>query len=96
LKVAFLGLFSIPQMKDTSVAANLELLCCSTQWNVSFTREAHNREGGVFDSFPQVLHSVTVRRGSEDKLWWVSSKRGLFKVKSFYCSLACSEGSRFP
>lgn len=34
--------------------------------------------------------------GREDRLWWVSSKRGLFKVNSFFSSLACSEGSRFP
>jgi hypothetical protein len=29
-------------------------------------------------------------------LWWIPSKKGLFKVKSFFCSLACSGGSRFP
>jgi hypothetical protein len=34
-------------------------------------------------------------RGSAYRLWWVSSKRGLFKVKSF-SSLAFSEGSCFP
>jgi hypothetical protein len=62
---------------------------------VSFTREAHDWEVGVFVSFIQVLHSVTLRRGSEDKLWWVPSKRGIFKVKLFFCSL-CSEGSHFP
>jgi hypothetical protein len=37
-----------------------------------------------------------VKKGSEDKLWWIPTKRGLFKVKSFYSSLACIEGSRFP
>jgi hypothetical protein len=37
-----------------------------------------------------------VRRGSEDKLRWAPSKIGLSKVKSFYCSLGCSEGSCFP
>jgi hypothetical protein len=36
---------------------------------VSFAREAH--EVDVFASFFQVLHPVKVRRGSEDKLWWV-------------------------
>jgi hypothetical protein len=45
--------------------------------------------------FFQVLYTVFVRRGSEDRLWWVSSKRGLFKVKSFFSSLASSEGSCF-
>jgi hypothetical protein len=36
-----------------------------------------------------------VSRDSEDKLWWVSSKKDVFKVKSFY-SLACSGSSSFP
>jgi len=34
-----------------------------------------------------------VSRDCEDRLWRVSFKRGLFKVKSFFSSLACSEGS---
>jgi hypothetical protein len=37
-----------------------------------------------------------VSRGNEDKLWWVFSKKGLFKVKSSFYSLACSGSSRFP
>jgi hypothetical protein len=37
-----------------------------------------------------------VSGGNEDKLWWVSLKKGLFKVNSFFCSLACSGSSRFP
>jgi hypothetical protein len=44
----------------------------------------------------QVLYSVSVRRGSEDSLWWVSSKKVLFKFGSFFSSLACSVGSHFP
>jgi hypothetical protein len=95
LKDAFPVPFGIARSKDASIAANVELLGGSIQWNVSFTIKAHDWEVGVFASFLQVLHSVTVRRGSEDKLWWVPSKRGLFKVKSFFCSL-CYEGSRFP
>jgi hypothetical protein len=58
--------------------------------------EAHDWEVDDFVSFFQALHSVKVSRGSEDKLWWVSSKKGLFKVKSFFYSLACSRSSRFP
>jgi hypothetical protein len=41
-------------------------------------------------------YSVIVKRGSEDRLWWVSSIRGLFKVKSFFSSLVGFEGSCFP
>jgi len=61
--------------KDASVADNLVLLGGSNQWNMSFSREAHDWKVDVFVSFSQVLHSVNVRRGSEDKLWWVSSKK---------------------
>jgi hypothetical protein len=83
LKDAFLVLFGIARSNDASVAANVELLGSSIQWNVSFTREAHDWEVGVFASFLQVLHLVTVRKGSKDELLWVPSKRGIFKVKSF-------------
>jgi len=50
---------------------------------VSFTKEAHDWEVNVFASFFQILHLVIVKRGSEDKLWWVPSKKCLFKVKIF-------------
>jgi hypothetical protein len=63
---------------------------------VSFAREAHNWEVNIFASFFQMLHSVIVRRGIEDKLWWVPSKKGPFKVKSFFYSLTCPIGTRFP
>jgi hypothetical protein len=63
---------------------------------VSFAREVHDWKVDVFASFFQVLHSVKVRRGSKDQLWWISSKKGLFKVKSFFYSLAYSEGTHFP
>jgi hypothetical protein len=96
LKVAFLALFGIARVKDTVIADNLEFLGNSNQWNVSFTREAHDWEVDVFVFFFQVLHSIKVSRGNEDKLWCVFSKKGLFKVKSFFYSLACSGSSRFP
>jgi hypothetical protein len=51
---------------------------------------------GIFASFFQVLHSAIVSRDRADRLWWVSSKKGLFKVKSFFSFLAGSEGRRFP
>jgi hypothetical protein len=79
LKEAFPILFGIARAKDASVADNLELLGGSIKWSVSFSREVHDWEMDVFTFFFfQVLHSVNVRRGSEDRLWWVSSKKGLF------------------
>jgi hypothetical protein len=96
LKVAFPALFGIARVKDVAVADNLEHLGDSIQWNVSFTREAHDWEVDVFVSFFQVLHSVKVSTDSEDKLWWVSSKKGVFKVKSSFYFLVSSNGSHFP
>jgi hypothetical protein len=51
LKVAFPILFGIARSKDTSIAANVELLDGSTQWNVRFTREVHDWDVAVFASF---------------------------------------------
>jgi hypothetical protein len=96
LKVAFLALFSIARVKDAVVADNLELLGDSFQWNVSFNREAHDWEVDVFVSFFQLLHSVKVNRDNEDSLWWVSSEKGVFKVKSFFYSLTSAGSSHFP
>jgi hypothetical protein len=83
LKEAFPVLFCIACANDASIADNMELLGGSTQWNVSFIREAHDLEVDIFASFFQVLHSIIVSRGRENRLWWVSSKIGMFKVKSF-------------
>jgi len=94
LIVAFPTLFGIFYVKEAAIVDNLEHLGDSNQGNVSFIRDARNWEVDVFVFFFQVLHSVKVSRDSEDKLWWVSSKKCLFKVKSFY-SLACFGSSRF-
>jgi hypothetical protein len=74
LKVAFPVLYGLACAKDASIAANLEFLGGSNQWNVSFARAAHDWEVDVFASFFQVLHSVTVRRGCVDQLWWAPPK----------------------
>jgi hypothetical protein len=34
--------------------------------------------------------------GSQDKLWWIPSKKGIFKVKDFFGALSIAEGSGFP
>jgi hypothetical protein len=96
LKEAFPDLYGIACAKDASVAAHLEILGGSNQWNVSFARAAHDWEVDVFASFFRVLYSVRVRREGEDKLWWVPSKRGLFVVRSFYSVLVCNDGFHFP
>jgi len=42
------------------------------------------------------LHSTKVNRDWADSLRWVSSKKGVFRVKSYFGSLTCSGGTRFP
>jgi hypothetical protein len=84
LKTAFPVLFGIAIAKDASIVNNLEFLGGSNQWNVNFTREVHDWKVNVLASFFQMLHSSIVRRGGEDKPWWVPSKKGIFKVKTFF------------
>jgi hypothetical protein len=71
----FPALFDIACVKEASVADNLKFLGGSNQWNVSFTREAHNWEVDDFAYFFQALHSVKVRRGREDKMCWSPPKK---------------------
>jgi hypothetical protein len=79
------------------VADNMEILGRSIQWNVSFVRESHGWEVDVFASFFfQVLHSTRVNRDRDDSLRWVSSKKGVFRVESYFGSLTSSGGTRFP
>jgi len=87
---AYPDLFGIACTKDASVPTHLEFYGGSNQWNVSFARTAHDWKMDVFASFFKVLYS------NEDKLRWVPSKSGLFRVRSFYCFLVCSERCRFP
>jgi hypothetical protein len=73
----------------------MEVLGGSIQWNVCFVKEAHDWEVDVFASF-QVLHSAMVSRDRADRLRWVPSKKGVFKVKSFFSFLVGSKGQCFP
>jgi hypothetical protein len=47
----FLDLFGIARVKDASVADNMEILCGSIHWNMSFVREAHDWEVDILASF---------------------------------------------
>jgi hypothetical protein len=62
------------------VADYLMLLSDSYQWNINFLKVAHNWEVNLFTSFFNLLYSIKLRQGGEDKLYWVPSKRGLFDV----------------
>jgi hypothetical protein len=77
-------------------ADNMEILGGSIQWDVSFVREAYDWEMDIFASFFQVLQSATVSRDRAYRLCCVPSKKGVFKVKSYFSSLVGSEGRCFP
>jgi hypothetical protein len=50
----------------------------------------------LFVYFFNLLHSLKLTQGGEDKLSRVLSKRGMFDVRSFYNVLVPHESARFP
>ena len=96
LKEEFPLLYSIACEKDASVATNVEFLGRAPQWNVIFSREVHDWKVDVVTALFQKLQSVAIQRGIQDKLWWIPSKRGTFKVKDFFRALSRAEGRGFP
>jgi hypothetical protein len=66
------------------VANHLQFSSDSHMWIVSFIRVAHDWEVDCFSSFFNLLYSIRLRLGVEDKLCWTPSKIGLFEVRSFY------------
>jgi hypothetical protein len=50
----------------------------------NFLRVACNWEMDLFTSFFNLLYSVKLRRGEEDKFCWVLIKRVLLDVRSYY------------
>jgi hypothetical protein len=51
---------------------------------VNFLRAAHDWEADLFTSFFNLLYSLRLRRGGENRLCWVPFKRGLFDVRLYY------------
>jgi hypothetical protein len=56
---------------------------------------AHDWEVEVIASFFNLLYSLGLRRGGEDKLCKAPPKRGLFDVRSFYNVLVPHDGTHF-
>ena len=48
------------------------------------------------ETFFRRLHGHALRRGIEDVMYWRVSKKDIFTVKSFFCSLAPCIGREFP
>jgi hypothetical protein len=41
-------------------------------------------------AFYDLLYSLILRQGGEDRIWWIPSKRRKFKIRSFYQELSRS------
>lgn len=46
--------------------------------------------------FFDLLYSLILRQGGEDRIWWIPSKRRKFEVRSFFHELSSLGGSSFP
>jgi hypothetical protein len=94
LKISYLDLFSIAQRKDVWVADNMQYQDEIIQWNVIFTRSVQDWKLEMVLSFFEMLYSLQLRHGEEDRIGWSFSKRSKFEVKSFYKMLT-SQGGPF-
>jgi hypothetical protein len=69
IKTSFLDLLSITRFKDVVVVDHLELSGAFHQWNINFLRAAHDWEMDHLISLFNLLYSVRVRWGGDDRLW---------------------------
>jgi hypothetical protein len=78
------------------VACLLDFYSDSHQWNVCFLRAAQDLEVDLFTSFFNLLYSLRLKWDGEYKLCWVTSKRELFDVKSYYNVHDPRKSTHFP
>jgi hypothetical protein len=83
------------RVNDAAVVDHLEFLGGSNQWNERFDRAAQNWDVDIFASFFQVLHSTKVKKRSEDKLWWIPSKRDCLRQNPFIAPWLVLKGVAF-
>jgi hypothetical protein len=96
LKEFFPVLFGIARIKDAFVVTLVEFLGGVIQWNVSFTKAAHNWDVKVFASFFEVLHLVRVRQVRRTSCGGSLQKRvclvlNLSTVSSFFFDMSTQE-----
>ena len=96
LKEAYLGLYNIASAKEVSLADNMDFIGGIRQWNVSFLRLVHDWELEVLASFYTLLYSFRVHKEGEHEIWWITSSKGRFDVRSYYNTLVRKVASPFP
>jgi hypothetical protein len=96
LKDTYPGLFNIANVKEASIADNVERSNGVVQWNIVFTCLIHDWEVETLASFYRCLYSFQFRGQLEDKLWWIPSSKGFFEVSTFYQVLSPSGSISFP
>jgi len=67
----------------------------SLKWNIIFLSTAHHWKIDLFTSLFTLLYSIRVRRGGDDRICWIPSRRGLFDVGSYYNVLVPHDSTPF-
>jgi hypothetical protein len=80
---------------DASAAIYLELSSNFHLWSVSFIRAAQDWVD-VLVLFFNLLYSLRLSQGGEDKLRWALFKRGMLTIRSFYNVLVPHDSTPFP
>jgi hypothetical protein len=84
LKQAFPSLFRIARYKEAWVKDNFIWRNGVVEWNVIFVHAIQDWEMDVISPFFELLYSCKISQGNVDRIQWSHSKKGIFKVKSFY------------
>jgi hypothetical protein len=74
-------LYNIAREKDASVAANVEFLGGTPQWNVIFNREVHDWDVDVVTALFQKLQSISIQRGVKVNCGGFLLKKDLLRSK---------------
>jgi hypothetical protein len=89
-------LYNIAREKDASVAANVEFLGGTPQWNVIFNREVHDWDVDVVTALFQKLQSISIQRGVKVNCGGFLLKKDLLRSKISLRALFRVEGRGFP
>jgi hypothetical protein len=96
LRVVYLGLFSIVEDRDTTVADLMSYRNGVLHWELTFSRNVHDWEKDSMNSLMELIYSTNVVGNGVDTLCWQRKSKGGFTVKSFYQSLSPSPLRMFP